>query len=64
MQAALATTSHLPVALAAQVQPAVTNAFMTAFHRGCFVAAGVAVTMAIIGALTLPATPVAANNAH
>lgn len=64
MQAALATTAHLPASLAAQVQPAVTSAFMTAFHRGCFVAAGVAVTMALIGALTLPATPVAATHAH
>jgi hypothetical protein len=64
MQAALATTGHLPASLAAQVQPAVTSAFMTAFHRGCFVAAGVAVTMALIGALTLPATPVAATHAH
>jgi hypothetical protein len=64
MQAALATTSHLPAALAAHVHPAVTSAFMTAFHRGCFVAAGVTAAMAIVGALTLPATPVAAGNAH
>ena len=64
MQAALATTSHLPAALAAHVHPAVTSAFMTAFHRGCFVAAGVTAAMAIMGALTLPATPVAAGNAH
>jgi EmrB/QacA subfamily drug resistance transporter len=64
MQAALATEAHLPAALAAQIHPAVTSAFMNAFHRGCFVAAGVALVMAIVAYGALPATPAAATAGH
>jgi EmrB/QacA subfamily drug resistance transporter len=55
-QAAQATVSHLPASLQGALNTEVTDAFMQGLHRGCFVAAGAALVVAV-GVLThLPKT--------
>ncbi len=55
MQAAKMTAAHLPAAAQASLVPKLTAAFMDGFHRGCLVAAGTAVVVAVIVFCYLPA---------
>jgi EmrB/QacA subfamily drug resistance transporter len=55
MQAAKMTAAHLPAAVQASLVPKLTAAFMDGFHRGCLVAAGTAVVVAVIVFCYLPA---------
>ncbi len=55
MQAAKMTAAHLPGAARASLVPKLTAAFMDGFHRGCLVAAGTAVVVAVIVFYYLPA---------
>jgi len=48
MQAAKMTAAHLPSAVQTVLMPKLTAAFMDGFHRGCLVAAGTAVVVAVI----------------
>ena len=48
MQAAKMTAAHLPVTVQATLNPKLTAAFMDGFHRGCLVAAIIAVAVAFI----------------
>jgi EmrB/QacA subfamily drug resistance transporter len=54
MQAAKMTIKHLPVSVQLRVAPKVTAAFMDGFHRGCLVAAGMAVVVAVVVFCYLP----------
>jgi hypothetical protein len=54
MQAALATTAHLPAEARPGVIAQINEAFMTGFHRGCFVIAGVMVALAVAALVYLP----------
>jgi MFS-type transporter involved in bile tolerance (Atg22 family) len=53
-QAAQATVARLPATMQSALVSRVTNAFMEGLHRGCFVAAGVAVVVAVAALLHLP----------
>ncbi|CAB4779920.1 unannotated protein [freshwater metagenome] len=67
MQGALATAQSLPVPIAASLQPHIVESFMSGFHRGCFVAAGVALVLSILAFTFLPSKadqPPAAIAAH
>jgi EmrB/QacA subfamily drug resistance transporter len=55
MQAAKMTAAHLPAAAQASLVPKLTAAFMDGLHRGCLVAAGTAVVVAVIVFCYLPA---------
>jgi DHA2 family multidrug resistance protein-like MFS transporter len=55
MQAAKMTAAHLPSAVQTVLMPKLTAAFMDGFHRGCLVAAGTAVVVAVIVFCYLPA---------
>jgi hypothetical protein len=54
MQAAKMTAAHLPGGAQASLVPKLTAAFMDGFHRGCLVAAGTAVVVAVIVFYYLP----------
>ena len=54
MQGALATAQSLPAPIAASLQPHIVESFMSGFHRGCFVAAGVALVLSILAFTFLP----------
>jgi hypothetical protein len=49
------TAAHLPSAVQTVLMPKLTAAFMDGFHRGCLVAAGTAVVVAVIVFCYLPA---------
>ena len=55
MQAAQATVAHFPSALQPSLDVKVTDAFMNGLHRGCLVAAAVAVAVALVVFFHLPA---------
>jgi len=55
MQAAKTAAAHLPASVRATLAPKLTAAFMDGFHRGCLVAAGTAVVVAVIVFHYLPA---------
>lgn len=55
MQAAKAMVAHLPVSVQKTVDDRVTTAFMNGLHRGCLVAAGTAMVVAIVVFIYLPA---------
>jgi hypothetical protein len=57
MQAAKMIEAHLPAAARASVDPQLTAAFMNGFHRGCLVAAAIAVVVAFVVFHYLPNTP-------
>jgi hypothetical protein len=54
MQGALATAQSLPAPIAASLQPHIVESFMSGFHRGCFVAAGVALVLSALAFAFLP----------
>jgi EmrB/QacA subfamily drug resistance transporter len=54
MQAAKMTAAHLPASAQAILAPKLTAAFMDGFHRGCLVAAAMAVVVAVIVFCYLP----------
>jgi DHA2 family multidrug resistance protein-like MFS transporter len=54
MRSALATVAALPHAHRAALESHVVDAFLSGFHRGCFVAAGVVGSVALISAVVLP----------
>jgi EmrB/QacA subfamily drug resistance transporter len=54
MQAALATASRLATPVRPQVMEGVTNAFLSGFHRGCFVAGAVGLLVAGVVAVVMP----------
>jgi DHA2 family multidrug resistance protein-like MFS transporter len=54
MQAAQATVAHLPAALRSLLNVKVTDAFMNGLHRGCLVAAAVAVAVGAVVFFHLP----------
>jgi hypothetical protein len=58
MQAAKMMLANLPASVQATVAPKVTDAFMIGLHRGCLVAAGTAVVVAMIVFCYLPAAKV------
>jgi len=53
-QAARATVAHFPLSLQPGLQAHVTSAFMAGLHRGCLVAAAVALVVAILASTRLP----------
>jgi EmrB/QacA subfamily drug resistance transporter len=53
-QAAQATVSHFPGSLQGALNAQVTDAFMQGLHRGCFVAAGAALVVAVLVVTHLP----------
>ncbi len=55
MEAAKMTAAHLPASVRATLAPKLTAAFMDGFHRGCLVAAGTAVVVAVVVFCYLPA---------
>ncbi len=55
MEAAKMTAAHLPLSAQASLAPRLTVAFMSGFHRGCLVAAVIAVVVALIVFYYLPA---------
>jgi EmrB/QacA subfamily drug resistance transporter len=54
MRAALATVAAIAPAHRGEVSAQVVNAFLSGFHRGCFVAAGVVASVSVLTALSLP----------
>jgi hypothetical protein len=54
MEAAKMTAAHLSAAAQVTVAPQLTSAFMNGFHRGCLVAAGTAVVVAVVVFCYLP----------
>ena len=56
MSAALGWLGKYPRDVVGAVHPRVVDAFMQGMHRGCFVAAGVAVLLGLVAYATLPAT--------
>lgn len=64
MQAAVAVASHFPVAVQSSAHARLKEAFMTAFHRGCFVGAGVAGVAAVIMLFSLPSTLAGSSSAN
>ena len=55
MEAAKMTAAHLSASAQATLAPKLTAAFMNGFHRGCLVAAGTAVVVAVVVFCYLPA---------
>jgi hypothetical protein len=55
MEAAKMTAAHLSASVQATLGPKLTSAFMNGFHRGCLVAAGTAVVVAVVVFCYLPA---------
>jgi predicted MFS family arabinose efflux permease len=53
-QAAQATVSHFPASVQGALNAQVTSAFMQGLHRGCFVAAGAALLVAVLVLAHLP----------
>jgi hypothetical protein len=54
MEAAKMTAAHLSAAAQVTLAPQLTSAFMNGFHRGCLVAAGTAVVVAVVVFCYLP----------
>jgi DHA2 family multidrug resistance protein-like MFS transporter len=54
MEAATMTAAHLSAAAQVALAPQLTSAFMNGFHRGCLVAAGTAVVVAVVVFCYLP----------
>ena len=54
MQGALATAQSLPAPIAATLHPLIVESFMSGFHRGCFVASGVALVLSFLAFTLLP----------
>jgi hypothetical protein len=54
MAAAVELTNRAPAATQPHLVAGVTNAFMSGLHRGCLVAAGVAIAVALVAWFTLP----------
>jgi len=61
MQAATAVVSHFPANVRLAAQHSIDMAFMDAFHRGCFVAAGVGLAAAIAVCIALPSSAAGVN---
>jgi len=54
MHGALGTAQALPAQIAATLHPHIVESFMSGFHRGCFVAAGVALVLSFLALTLLP----------
>jgi hypothetical protein len=54
MQGALGTAQALQAQISVNLRPQIVESFMSGFHRGCFVAAGVALVLSVLAFALLP----------